>query len=315
MVDQRNSTLLVLLAGILWSFSGVLIKEIHWNALSVAATRAFIGGLIQFFFLFICLKKAARGTVNEFQVTPWVVLKDIVASRSFWQWLGAISFVANMLALVFAFQLSPAANAVTLHYSGMVLVGFLSGPMLKQPPKKQDWIALIIALSGIFLLGKDGWDTHAYAGTILGLFCGLTLAMDQICQGIRVQQDSSGFGALKNVILANLLMTLIGLPAIVLSCIHGNMPPPHEWILLLILGIVPWGVPDILYALGIRHVPVFRALIIGLFDPLLTSVWPILALAEYPSKLAIFGGVIIIFAIIYQAYFEQRRLNTTVSLS
>jgi len=121
-INHRSSTLLILLAGILWSFSGVLIKEIHWNAFAVAAFRSFIGGLIQFFFLVFCLRKAKRENELGFGMAPHMVLRDIVFSKSIWQWLGAIAFVLNVLALVFAFQLSRAANAVFLHYSGMVLV-------------------------------------------------------------------------------------------------------------------------------------------------------------------------------------------------
>jgi drug/metabolite transporter (DMT)-like permease len=127
---------------------------------------------------------------------------------------------------------------------------------------------------------------------------------------MRIKDDRSGLGALKNVVLGNLLMTLIGLPVIILSIIHGDLPPAHEWLFLVLLGIVPWGVPDVLYTIGIKHVPVFRALIIGLLDPVLTAVWPIFFLGEIPSKMAFVGCAVIVLAIVYQAYYEQKRLRS-----
>ncbi len=101
-------------------------------------------------------------------------------------------------------------------------------------------------------------------------------------------------------------MTIIGLPFIVLSLLQSNIPPLHELFFLVLLGIIPWGIPDVLYTIGIKYVPVFRALILGLFDPVLTAVWTLLALGEYPSATAMIGCFVVTMAIVYQAYFEQR---------
>jgi drug/metabolite transporter (DMT)-like permease len=82
------------------------------------------------------------------------------------------------------------------------------------------------------------------------------------------------------------------------------MPHDQAWLFLILLGILPWGVPDILYAIGIRQVPVFRAMILGLSDPVLTAVWPLLFLREVPSPLALSGAAIILAAIVYQSKYS-----------
>jgi drug/metabolite transporter (DMT)-like permease len=157
---------------------------------------------------------------------------------------------------------------------------------------------------GIYLIAKDGLSLHANMGTALGIFCGFTQATTQLCLGLRVTKGQpTGYEALQTVILANLLMFLIGLPSIVASI---GVLSNSEWFLLLLLGIIPWGIPDVMYTLGIRRVPVFRALILGLSDPVLTAVWPAVFLSEFPTVAATFGAGIILIAIVYQAFFRYR---------
>jgi drug/metabolite transporter (DMT)-like permease len=131
------------------------------------------------------------------------------------------------------------------------------------------------------------------------VLCGLTLAGTQLCLGLRAKDRSRQKGALETVILANLICAAITAPLIL-----GNLkdlPPASDWWLLLALGVFPWGLPDVMYVTAIEKVPVFRALILGLSDPILTAVWPCLFLQEYPTTLAVIGSAIVLWAIVYQA--------------
>ena len=297
-------TVLVLLAGIMWSFSGVLIKGIHWNAFAIAGSRSLIGGLLEFAFLVLLTHIAARnvGEPKALAESCKTVLRRILAFQPL-HWLGALSFMLNMIALVFAFQLTNVATAVFLHYSGIVLVALLSWPILRQPLTNADWLAVGGALAGIAILSIDGAQSTGLPGVALGIFCGITMATTQICLGLRAKQTNSGSEAIETIVLANVLMTLIALPAVFTA---PPLPGTNAWLLLLILGIVPWAIPDILYAVGIKRVPVFRAMILGLSDPILTALWPFLFLSEMPSSLALCGALVILAAIVYQAKYSAR---------
>jgi drug/metabolite transporter (DMT)-like permease len=301
-------TVLVLLAGIMWSFSGVLIKGIHWNAFAIAGSRSLVGGALEFAFLVSLTHFAVRNRA-DFDQTPALadscktVLRRILALQPV-HWLGALSFMLNMIALVFAFQLTNVATAVFLHYSGIVLVALLSWPILRQPLTSADWLAVGGALAGIAILSIDGAQSTGLPGVALGIFCGITMATTQICLGLRAMETNSGAEAIETIVLANVLMTIIALPIVFTA------PPPmsgsNAWLLLIVLGIVPWAIPDILYAVGIKRVPVFRAMILGLSDPILTAVWPFLFLSERPSSLALCGALVILSAIVYQAKYSSR---------
>ncbi|MFK9714762.1 hypothetical protein ACJENQ_24280, partial [Escherichia coli] len=53
-------TAMILAAGVLWSFSGVLIKQIHWSPWAIAGSRSLIGGVLQFAFLIAYLHFSAK---------------------------------------------------------------------------------------------------------------------------------------------------------------------------------------------------------------------------------------------------------------
>jgi drug/metabolite transporter (DMT)-like permease len=292
----------------MWSFSGVLIKAIHWNAFAIAGVRSLIGGALQFGFLvylvLVSSKHSAlvkeKSTLSDSIV---LVTKRIVAFQPV-HWLGALSFMLNMIALVWAFRLTNAASAVFLHYSGIVLVALLSWPILKQPLNRQDWLAVLGALVGIALISIDGVQLNTLPGTLLGIFCGITMATTQICLGLRAKANKSDSEALETIVLANVLMVLIAVPSLLTAPLL--MPVDRAWLFLILLGIVPWGIPDILYALGIKQVPIFRAMILGLSDAILTAVWPLLFLNEVPSRMALTGAGIILAAIIYQSKYSMK---------
>lgn len=291
---QKQSVLLVLVASVLWSFGGVLIKGIHWSALAITATISCIAALIQISFLSCCLSEtqAKAGVPNGNALK--VVLKHVFFSASKWHWFGALSAAANTLAFIWAFRLTSAANIMFLHNSGIVLVAALSGCVLQQKLKMHDWVAIGIALLGIFLLVGDGFALNATLGTWLGLFCGLMNASSGLSLGIRAK--NTPYGPLEMLILANILLTAFGLPSIISSI---SVPSGQDWFLLLLLGIIPWGISDVLYTLGIKRVPIFRALILGLANPVLTVVWTATFLREIPTTTAVMGAIFIIAAIVY----------------
>jgi drug/metabolite transporter (DMT)-like permease len=314
MAKDTKAVIMLLAAGVMWSFSGVLVKVIQWDPLAVAAVRSFIGGLIQFAFLLYCLRAVYNQMSGCHQVSRGLLpftLSRIFLSHNRVQWLGALAAVLNTIALVFAFKTSSAANAVFLHKAGVVLVAFLSGPVLNQRPRKHDWITLAIAVPGIFLLAADGLSLGATSGTILGVLCGITSAVKQLCLGLRTKEVMTGYEAFENSILANAIVAIIGVPAIFFS--QAAWPTTFNWYLLIALGIVPWGVPNVLYLLGIKHVPVLRALILGLSDPVLTVVWPLIFLGEAPTVLAVCGMVTVGGAIVYQGWWAHRIADQTRS--
>jgi drug/metabolite transporter (DMT)-like permease len=298
-------TTLVLISGVLWSFSGILIKEIHWNAWAIAAARSLVGGFFQFAFLYFIISKENKTHPSHHFMR---LLKEIFLCSDKAHWLGAAFFVVNMIALVEAFQLTKAANAVFLHYAGLVLVAVFSGPILKQIPTKEDWWSVAAGVLGMLLIAVDALDARSLMGTLLGIVCGISLALCQICLGLRSQRKKTGREALGTIVLANALMFILGAPFMFGA--DAASLSRMDFTFLILLGVVPWAVPDVLYSIGIKQVPILRALILGLLDPVLTAVWPFVFLAERPGVSVIAGASIATAAVVFQNIFEQHKLRT-----
>jgi drug/metabolite transporter (DMT)-like permease len=149
-------------------------------------------------------------------------------------------------------------------------------------------------------------------GTALGIVCAVTLALTDICLGIRVQRNVSQVAALDTICLANTIMFVLGAPIIFQSCAAHALPNGSELVFLLVLGIVPWAVPDVLYAVAIKYVPILRALILALLDPVLTAVWPMLVLKEIPSITVLFGAGVAMIAVLYQTVYERSLIKKAV---
>lgn len=283
---RKYPSLALVFAGILWSFSGVLIKEIEWTALGIAGARSLIGAMVQIFFV-----------------------KGISLKRSLWQWLGIFCISANTIALVFAFQLTRAANAVFLHYAGIILVAMLSWTLLGERLNKRDYLAVVLAMIGIFTLLGDGMDFSSIQGNCLGAFCGITFALAQIC--LRKQAKTEG-NALEIIVLANGLTAFLALGFLLFSGQTSLPTRPQDLAFLLALGLIPWAIPDIIFARAIEKVPALKAMLLTFLDPVLTAVWPILFLLELPSMQGVLGCLLISAAIIW---LETGRIDSAAQLA
>ncbi len=122
------------LIGILYSFHGVIIKTIECNGFAIAGTRGAIAVLFTFGYLKL------RGKSFKFP-RHWV------------GWLAAFSQATNTFLFVFAIQLTLAGNAISLHYTGMVLAGFLAPWFLKnQRLGLRNCVAILLVIYGVSLV-------------------------------------------------------------------------------------------------------------------------------------------------------------------
>jgi drug/metabolite transporter (DMT)-like permease len=91
-----------------------------------------------------------------------------------------------------------------------------------------------------------------------------------------------------------------------------NNPPQtistNDILAILFLGILQIGLAYVLFTKGISQgVRSLDASIIGFIEPLLNPIWVFLFLGETPSKWAIIGGIIIIFAVVVHTIRQNRR--------
>ena len=265
----------LLLAALLWSLAGVLIKGLAWPALAVAGGRGFIAALF-----LVATSRGLRFTWSRVQIG------------------AAVAYASCTVTFVIANKLTTAANAILLQYTAPVWVALLGAWLLRERPTRADWLAIAAALGGMALFFANELRLISVLGNCIGVLSGVSFAVMAIL--MRKQKDGS---AVESIILGNLLAFLIGLPAIATA----PALPARGWLLLLVLGVVQLGFSYRLYARAIRHVTALEAVLIPVIEPVFNPLWVLLCFGERPGPLALAGGIIVLGAVTLRAVASIRQ--------
>ena len=94
------------------------------------------------------------------------------------------------------------------------------------------------------------------------------------------------------IVALNHLVTALVLAPLALG--GSYFPSGIQWLLLAGLGIVQMGLPYVIFARGLKHIPGHEATGIGLAEPLLVPVWVYLAWGDKPAWWTLVGGGLIL---------------------
>lgn len=265
---RSRAVLLLILAALLWSLGGLLIKIVDWSPMAIAGTRSGIAALVMLAF---------RPRMRLDWSGP--------------QLGGAVCYAATVILFVVANKWTTAANAILLQYTAPVYVALLSSWFLKERITRIDVAAIAAALGGMVLFFLDDLAGGGFRGNLVAILSGVAFAGTALF--LRRQKDGS---PLESVFLGNILAFLIGLPAMLASA-----PAPGSWPGLVLLGVFQLGLSYILYAEAIRHVTALEAILVPVIEPVLNPVWVFLLLGEQPGRWALLGGAVVLGSVLLRA--------------
>lgn len=259
---------LLLLAALLWSLGGVLIKSIHWQPMAIASARSAIAIPV----MIACIGRP-RFSFSTAQIG------------------GAIGYAATVALFVFATRMTTAANAIFLQYTAPIYVALIGRYYLSERSLAVDWFVIAVALGGIALFFMDRLTTSGFLGNIIALGSGVAFAS----VAIFLRKERAGSPA-TSIILGNIIVALAGLPYF-----FGEPFGPGDGWRLLLLGAVQLGIPYVLYAAAIKQVTALEATLIPFIEPILNPLWVMLALGERPGRWAMFGAILVLGAVVLRA--------------
>ena len=279
--QQALGTLAMAATAVLWSTFGISVKIVDWNPFAISAGRSIAA---VFFLLLFFRKKRGR------------------PSFSFDQLSGALLLAVTVILFTIATKRTTAANAILLQYAAPLYVAILGAFMLKEMPRIEHWIALAIIAFGMVFFFKDSLGGGTLLGDSLAALSGITYALQLVI--LRKQRADSPFDSL---LLGNIFIALISLVVALF------MPPPVvslTSVLAVVLGgIIQGSISTILFAFAIQRITALESILTAVIEPILNPVWVFLFLGEVPSQGAIFGGAIIIAAILFSSIVSTRRAD------
>ena len=259
--NRGKAVLYIILAAILLSTGGIVLKYIDMNPMAIASSRGFIATII-----------------------VWLYLKKPNFTFSKPQVIGAFSYAFMVTGFIIANKLTTATNAIVLQFTAPLWVVIIGVMFFREKIRWYDLLSILIVSLGMILFFIDDVGGGSLAGDIVAILSGLALAGATI--GMSLQKEGS---PVETTLLGHMITVLIGLPFVfsanfTLINILG----------IVFLGIFQLGIAYILYAIAVKYLSALEVILIMFLEPILNPIWVMLIHGEKPGKFALIGGVIII---------------------
>ncbi len=279
-ISRNKAIILVLVAAVLWSTSGLFIKIIDLNPFTIAGSRGFIAALM----MLVLMNKRLNFNWSLPQVA------------------GGLCYAGAMITFVVATVMTTAANAILLQYTMPVFTALFGLWLLKERVTRFDWAVIFIVVGGMALFFLDELTLDGLWGNIIAIISAIFFALLIIF--MRMQKSGS---PVETAILGNVITFCICLPFII------QEPPTGVSILpLSYLGIIQLGLPFVLYSAAIKYVTAIDAVLIQTIEPLLNPIWVFLVIGEEPGSWAIIGGAVVLITVTVRNVYTSRKATKKV---
>lgn len=300
-MDQVNSRHLagiglVLGAATLWSFSGLGVKVLaQMDALSITGYRSLFACPV----LVLAFIYSSRGSLLG-------DLRSILSQKAVWA--SALSYAIMLMLFISSNRLTTSANAILLQYTSPLYVALLSWPILKERIRLPEWIALAVCFLGMCFFFAEKLSASGMLGNTLAVISGVFCALNCLFLRLAARNNQSLGGEnsskapLLAMVLGNLLTCIFCLPWMLDSFPQGAF----AWTAILLLGFFQLGLAFVLFTAGIARVSAIEGVLLGLFEALLNPIWVALAVQEFPSRMAVLGGLLIFASLLTFGWLKQR---------
>jgi drug/metabolite transporter (DMT)-like permease len=259
-------------AALIWSTAGVLVKLIHQDAFTILFYRSLYAGLV---FLLVFRKEALHIDRRALLISAF--------------------YAPLLICFVTSTKLTTAANAIFLQYIAPAIVLIIEPRLLGTRLKKYNAWTVVACLAGMsfFLFDQKG-NSHHWLGDGLALMSGFFSA--GLVLSLRFsnrQEQTSG------ILLGNIWVVLITLPWFLSS--PGATTQEH--IMLAYLGFIQIGVGFLLFTYGQRRIPALEGSLISILEPILNPIWVMIWYHEVPTVWSIIGGTVILLALTVRMFY------------
>lgn len=268
---------LVLLAGVVWSSSGIVIRNIEAaGAWQISFYRS--AALIPTVLLMILARHRGR-TAAAF--------RGLGASGT----VGAAALATSFVATIFSLTHTTVANTLFILSAAPFFAAVLGWLVLGERVSARTWGWIAVALAGVGLMVGEGWQGGSPFGTLIALPIPIGFATFVVCLRRGRAADMT-----PAVVLAGAFaLGLSGLMA------EGLAIGARDLVLSLFLGAGQIGFGLILFTLGSRHLKAVESALLALSEVVLGPFWVWLWVDETPSALTLAGGVLVLAAVVCQS--------------
>ena len=289
--DKTNSAiLLVLLAGILWSFGALVVRYIE-DARSIPWQYLFFRGVTIFLILNIYLffKEGKSFTDNYKKIDLSVII-------------GGLGFATAFMGFIWSITHTSAAVTLLMLAAMPFMTAILGYIFLKEKVSFTTLTAIILAAAGIIFMAFSS----SQIGTLFGLLAGLLSALGFSIGSVSLRWNKRT-PTFTTVSLAGFFCAIISFVMIIINDTNVFTTFRNSSLSALHGTLVCSGL--ILYSIGSKNLPAADLTLLSLTEVLGGIFWvwlPIFGINEVPTTNTIIGGFIITFAILFYSLNTKR---------
>jgi DME family drug/metabolite transporter len=270
---------MLLVASVLWSLSGVVVKVVQIPAITFAFWRSLAAAGIM-----ALLLPLGRGRLPPL---PWMLA-------------SAVLYTVVVSLLITSMTASTAAVGILLQYTAPVFCALFAWLFLRRRISRGTMFAMVVAAIGIGIMVVGGWKGEKWVGPVAGLISGAAFgALILVLEKIDRAAGPGGANPFAIVLFNNAGAATLLLPL----CLGRGVLWAEPWKLGLVCatGVVQLAIPYVLFQLALRRVRPVDASLLILLEPVLNPLWVALATSEKPDGFTIAGGLAILVAMVVEA--------------
>ena len=290
--NQLRGALLVMGAGFLWGFMGILAKLAYTQSIgpiSLAWFRLVVAVPILGAFLLI----------KRYQIR--VSRHEIILFIGF----GFCSLTVFEALYFTSYSYTTVQHAAALLYTAPAFVAILSRLILKEKFTRSKVTAVALSVTGALLIvgilrGQPLFGSTTQLGDWLAIASGLAYSSWYIFGKVLGQTREPAVTTFIAMVFGAILL----LP--VMLVFEGLHPPAnmYGWELIAIVGLVPTAIAYVLYLTGLKLIDATKASVFAIVEPLTAAVFGYMLLQEMLSYDSIVGFILIISSIVLLARSE-----------
>lgn len=273
---------LIVLAGLLWSTQGLIIRMIpDTSAWAILLWRS--AGMLPVLLAWIAVQSRGQ-LLSEIRAVGW---------PGVW---GGFGLVLAFSGAIYAFQTTTVANAVLLFSASPFFAAILGRILLGERVSALTWCAIGLAAFGILVMVGGGITGGAMDGNAAALISALGFAIFTVTLRwgkLANMLPAVALGGVFSMVVGVLVLVFLGQDLLI---------PPREAGIAAAMGAVTLCGGMLLFTTGSKVVPAAQATLLSLVEVLLAPIWVWALLGETVSQGTLIGGAVLLGAVILNAY-------------
>jgi len=290
---HRRAIMLMIIAPALWSTAGVVTRHLSpelqahgrfeitfWRSVFAAI---FVGGYLLF------VRRDFVGALRQAGIAGLV-------SGTMW----ATMFTCFMLALT----LTSTANTLIVLAVAPLTTALLARAFLTAPIPPRTWIAIAAATLGIGAMFADSLRLES-STAVVGMLIAFGAPLASAINVIVLKKRGASVDLIPAIFLGGTMSALLVLPFA-----WPMIADARDIALLATLGFFQLGLPCMLLVIAARRLSATEVALLALLEVVLGPLWAWLGAGEVPTSSALFGGALVLSALLFNELVAARQTTS-----